>query len=374
MKAEQAADAGVISEPTTAAAETASTAVTPETETATTSTSLMEKLGIPLDIQKELQSKTKRPEPEPITPSEPEAPHGTEETEPEPTPETPPEENPEEEKPVAEKDQWPESAQKRVDKLSRQKNEWKEKAEDAVAEAAQLKAQLDGVQPVTVAASSSDLLADVQTPEQLQAVIDRARLKRDYCRQHPNGVTVNEGKADATFIEPEEIAKELSEAEDVLMFEVPRKNREIQERARVDEIALKVYPDIFDRGSEDYQVAGALLRTLPGLVNHPARNLVIGDYLRGVKARIAENTKANGKVKPVLPEVEAITRPRAPLAPNVPTAQRGSNGLEPSPKKVDDAMNKLAQSDGSAEAIAAALRARREARTKTVTPRTPVLV
>lgn len=344
MPASNAASTGVISEQ--APAESASTAAQPQTETQSASTSILEKLGVPAEVQKEL--KALKPESAAETPVV-EEPANTAEQ-----PETPHEEEPIEEQPEV-KDGLikKEVFDKRVGKLSRQKAELLERAEKAEEEREALKAQLEGIQPVTVAPHSGDVLANVQNEQQLAQVVQEARVARDWCRQHPQGVTLNEGKDNEQFISPEEIATSLSRAEDVLMFEVPRKNAELQQRHQYDGLARTHYAPIFDRKSEDYQVANALLAQLPGLATHPAKNLILGDYLRGVRARLGE-TKPNGTTT-LPPE---LNRPIPPIAPNVPTAPRGG-AAQPSRKKADQAMNQHIEQGGGRETLINAIRERR---------------
>lgn len=346
MPAFNAASTGVISEQ--APAESVSTAAQPQTETQSASTSILERLGVPAEVQKEL--KALKPEPESETPLV-EEPANTAEQ-----PETPPEEEPIEEQPEV-KDGLikKEVFDKRVGKLSRQKAELLERAEKAEEEREAYKSQLEGIQPVTVAPHSGDVLANVQNEQQLAQVVQEARVARDWCRQHPQGVTLNEGKDNEQFISPEEIATSLSRAEDVLMFEVPRKNAELQQRHQYDGLARTHYAPIFDRKSEDYQVANALLTQVPGLVTHPAKNLILGDYLRGVKARLAEAKPNNKSSSEIPPELK---RPIPPLAPNVPTAPRGG-AAQPSRKKADQAMNQHIEQGGGRETLITAIRERR---------------
>lgn len=357
---QDAASAGVISEQAPAASE--STAVEQTTETQTSSTSIMDRLGVPQEVQAELKSRQAPAEAE--TPPETAA-----EAEPEiESSATPQEENPNEEQPETHGD-WPESAKKRLAKERGKRGKAEEKAEALEAEVERLRSVLDSTQPVTVAPHSGDILANVQNEQQLAQVVHEAKFTRDWCRRHPQGVTVDEGKESERFISPEEIADTLGKAEDALAEEVPRKYAQLQERKQVDSIARTEHPSIFDKNTEDYQVAVALMRQLPALASHPAKNLIVGDYIVGVKARLAK-ARQSGKTADVPPE---LLRKTPPLAPHVPAAQRGGEA-QPSRKKIDQAMNHVVEGDGNREDIMAVLRAKREAASKASNPRSAVLV
>jgi hypothetical protein len=354
------ANAGLISEKAPAEA-TASTATEQQTETQTaSSSSLMERLGLPKEVQKEYAE---------LNPPETEA-----VAEPAQADEAAAEEPAEQADPEVAPTDWPEHVKKvfdkRIAKMRKQKGTAEERAERAEEIAAQLQAQLDGTQPVTLMPTGGDPLAGVQSEDQLAQVVREARLVSKWCRENAEGFIENEGTENEKVISAKEIAAKLSVAQDVLQFEVPRKQAEFHQRAQYDAIAQKHYPKFFDRGSEEYQLLNGLQLQMPGLVNHPGKHLIFGDYLRGVKARLdEENSKANSN--PDIPK--ELLRQQPPIAPHVPTAPARANGEQPSRKKVDNAMNQ-AQEEGSREAIVAAIRAAREAAANKTDARSPVLV
>lgn len=376
---QDAASAGEKSE-TTAPVETTSTVsattTEPQTETASTAqNSILDKLGIPKEAQEQLNATQANDEPEAKEPAQPEI-TPTENQQPQenadPNPESDPDESGE---PHGNKD-WPEPVQKefkkRVGKEARKRRQAEERAEQAEELAETLRAQLENTQPVTVAPSLGDSFADVQNEQQLGQRVGEWRVVRDWCRQHPQGYVVNEGKDNEEIVTAEEVASRLSRAEDVLMFEAPRKAAQLQQRQQYDAMAKQVYAPLFDRGSQDYQIANALVQQLPGLANHPAKNLILGDYLRGVKARTAEvNGKTNGAPPKDVPK--ELLRPQPPIAPHVPAAQRGNTAV-PSKAKVEQTMNRVAEEGGSHESLVAALAARRKARQTAGTQRELVSV
>lgn len=373
MPHNNAADPGVKPEQTA----TATTAVTPEAETQSTnisSSSLMDRLEIPAEAQKELIEKQ-----EPVAETAPESETTTAET-PEAeseTPETPAEPEASTEQPAAESDDsdseelpkpnkdWPPEVQaeftKRVGKEARKRRKEREAREEAEEKIEQLQAQLENVQPVTVAPHSGDLLANVHNEQQLAQVVEEARVSKDWCLEHlGTGFTVNEGKEDEVFISPKEIGQKLALIEDVLTRQAPRKQSDMGQKRQYDVLAKQHYPAILDKGSEDYQVGAALMQQLPGLATHPARHLILGDYINGVRSRLAK-ANGNGKHKDLPAELQ---RPIPPIAPPVPAAR--SNGSAPSlQKKKTEAMNNLVEAGGDRDALVRAIRELRKAANNT---------
>lgn len=371
-----AADPGVKPEPV-AQTQSASTATIPETTTETTSSStssLMEKLGVPAEVQQELESRKPKPEAAEPAQAEPEANAAAPaQTEPEQH-DDPDAEASDEPKPSK---TWPEDVQKefqkRVGKEARKRRLALERAEKVELENEQLRAQLEATHPVTVMPSDNDLLADVTNETQLEERVKIAKAGRDLYRSRLNGFTVNEGTPQERFVSPEEVAITLGRFEDVINEAAPRKQREMQERREYDRVARAKYPQLFDRTSEDYQRAAGALQRFPWLARDPAANIFIGDYLRGAKARMAEENQASASSgDPAADKIISARTLTPPIAPNVPAAQR-SNGSTPSRKNVDQAMNNLV-ADGSREALIAAIRAKREAGNKTTGARELVSV
>lgn len=369
MPQDNAAAAGVISE-APATAQTASTAAEPQTETQSTSTSLMEKMGVPAEVQAELKALRTPEQPETVTPETTEAPAEVVDT---PPPTISTDEQHEEDEPKA-PDHWPEAMQqeftKRVGKEAGKRRRANERADKAEAALEQAQAQLEAVQPVTVVPNSGDLLANVRDHQQLAQAVQEARLTRDWCRKHSEGFIANEGQENQQIVSAEEIADTLGQAEDIIQIYAPAKNQQLLRAQQSDAVAKQKYPNIFKRDHPDYVRRNAMLRRLPTLANDPDANVFIGHFLRGFDADAADhagNKKANTDLPP------ALTRPIPPLAPHVP-AISSRNGNEPSNKKVSEAKNQVVQQGGDRDSVVGALRAIREAAAKKTDSRSLVAV
>lgn len=247
---------------------------------------------------------------------------------------------------------------KRVNKLTRQKQEAAERADALAAEVEELRGQLG--QPPAVAAPvarQGNPLAMVEDLQTLQMVAAEAKFTINWCELNREGYTANEGEPNEKFVSPKDISKILVEAREALEA-APLRAQQIQQRSQSVPLAKQKYPNLFNRGHEDYQVAQAFLSELPDVARHPSRELIIGDYLRGSAARLAEQNGAARQPNPDLPE--SLTRKIPPLAPT--TAKPPSGGpARKSQETVETAMNNMVTSGGTSEALTALVRAKREA-------------
>jgi hypothetical protein len=328
---------------------------------------ILDRLGLPDEVAKQIGLETTTGEAEPAP--EPEA---TEQ----PEAETPEEETQPEGKAQGRTDDksktWAPEIQaefnRRVGKLTAQREEQKARAEKAEAEAAGLKSKLEQSQPVTVQASAGDPLADVENESQLEKVRREARLAVKWCRANKDGVVVKDAQGYDREITPDQVQQMHDNAEDMLQEFIPKKEKQLGQRVESDEIAREVYPKLFEKGGLPYQVAQAILQEVPGLASHPARNLFLGDYLTGLGIRLERQNAANGpdtKGKAPAPKKtpdnpNPLLRKIPPVAPHVArtTTAPARNGS----KQVDDAMNEVVNTGGDPASLSSAYRAFRQAK------------
>ncbi len=245
---------------------------------------------------------------------------------------------------------------------------------------------------------SAGVLGNVTSEAQLNQFVAEAQHVMDWADDNADGATVSEGKEER-FIEPQKIAKMRRDAERVLLGASDRR-MQLREfhvaRQHFDSVAQSEYPDLFDPQSEDYQRAQAVLRQLPWLAQAPERNVILGDFLAGMHTRVSRQNGGQQARQTSLAPPNAqrqngrgweeshpgestrdldprFTAPRAPIAPH--TAKPPGRSAAPSQnKKVDGAMNNVVASGGDRESLTAAIRAMREAGEQTVSPRSAVEV
>lgn len=350
---------------------------TPETttEAPVVSREIMDRLGIPEELRKEIGLEEKPPaevekaaEETDGTPPETEAPDKPEAGEEEPA-EQQPDSEPEQETARAEETlkDWPEPIKKeflsRVGKLTRQKTKERERAEAAEAERDDLKAKLDGAEPVVVQPSVNDPLAGVQTATDLNHIKGQARATVKWCRENRDGTVFTDPKGVEHSYTSEQVAQIQNHADDILDA-LPEKAKSLERRAQSEQVARAEYPRLFEKGTAEYQAAQAILQEIPGLATHPARSLVVGDFLVGMGIRLnrpAQSQNGNGATNghKTADAADPLQRKIPPVAQHV---ARSASGSAPSPngkKKLDEAMNNVLTEGGSLESLTSAIGAMR---------------
>jgi hypothetical protein len=385
MPAEQAGTVSPVTETSTEAQEAAS-AAPQQPELRYNVGEVIDKLGLPKEIRDSFADKAK-PEEDRGTKPPPPPPPESEETpvkEGEPA-EVKAEEN--EEKKTEDEEEAPKQDEeeeetgappeakkllKRIDKLTAQRRRAEERALLAEDEIASLRAQMEEQQPLVVSPSPNDPLANVTSPAQLNQLNQEWKMARDWARKHPDGVVLNEGKENERTVTRDEMMDTLSRAEDMLNEFIPNKRVALQAKVQYDAAAKEVYPNLFDRKHADHQAARAVMAEVPGLASHPASFLLIGDYLEGVKIRLAKAQK-NGAPEKVEPKLdERITAPKPPIAEHTPNPPTRTH-VPTARKKIEEADKQFIESRGSNRALDQMIKARLEARTQKGT-REPVTV
>jgi hypothetical protein len=129
----------------------------------------------------------------------------------------------------------------------------------------------------------------VTSESQLNQIEGEAETALDWCDdflgKNPEGAMIGEGEK-ARFIEPKEIAAHRRMAEKVLRG-TPIRREQLRkfnnERGQFDQVARAEFPEVFDKGTKEYQAAQAILTELPMLKGHPAMNFALGVMLEGYK-------------------------------------------------------------------------------------------
>ncbi|MBA3571339.1 MAG: hypothetical protein H0W34_05075 [Pyrinomonadaceae bacterium] len=337
-------------------------AQTPETYSLS---GVMDNLGIPAEIQEELQPPPEvvdavedAVEPEPVeVEAEPEA----EAEDEEPSKEEDAEAEPEE------KHQWPVEAIKLKDKYRRQRNEARDKAAELEDQVRQLQEQIETAPPATVSPTMVDPLVNVTDEAGLQKARAEAKILRDYCRERRQGFTLNEGTAEERWVPPEEIAKSESYAEDMLAEYIPQKAAELQARPQFTGQAKLVLPTMFETGHADAKAAKVMLVDHPWLASDPARDLKIAVSLVGWKTimaqQAAKETKPETDKKLQVPDElkqQHLNRGKVPVLRQNPPSRVNGNSPSHADKAKPHPLEKV-MNDQSSVSLGAAMREMRDA-------------
>src|SRR5207248_2065279 len=132
----------------------------------------------------------------------------------------------------------------------------------------------------------------------------------------------------------------------------------------------------FEKGTPEYQYAQAILKEVPSIATHPARNMILGDFMVGWGLRVTRNQQAadGSQTDTKTPDAKnPLQRKIPPIAQHVartPSRSGAPNGQ----KKVDEAMNNFVKEGGSQESLAAAIGAIRRSGPTTTDKRSRTLV
>ena len=170
---------------------------------------------------------------------------------------------------------------KRIDKAFEHSRTYREEAE-------QLRADLaNAPEPITLAPTAAHPLSDVQTTEQLNDRHKAAEFWLDWCGDNPEGGTVGSGR-DAKELTAEEVKAQRKWASSVLKS-IPERQTFLAMRGPARAAAVKANPDMFRKGTPQYNAAQALIKGTPELVNQPDYELTLADTVRGLEYRVKQD-------------------------------------------------------------------------------------
>jgi hypothetical protein len=223
----------------------------------------------------------------------------------------------EQEREEAERTEWPESAQRRVDKLTAQKAELRETAtnlqseKDALTErVTELEQELqnrptDGAAPVL----PNDPLGFVKSPKELQeyasTVKTQIRQIEDYLDEAMDETRLpkftewaqRQGLADGNGnIDTVKLKQMKRLAQDALTDLVPQRAQHLQAEAEASQLAEQRFPWLKDTKSAQYKAFHSMVQSLPEIRRLPNWKVLGAIFVRGLEVAAAETAKrgANG--------------------------------------------------------------------------------
>ncbi len=223
-----------------------------------------------------------------------------------------------------------EQNQSRATELERSKGE----ATSAQERIKELEAQLTaaGQTPRAIAAIHPMFLVDdpalLVKEEQAIAEFEKWAL------EHWDGVEATEASADGkTAATPgytaAQVRKRYAEMKEVRDKVIPQARQAIETRKEQAKIAKQEYPELFDSKRPEAQLVEQILRQAPGLkAIFPNIYLVLGDAMRGEKARIAARKAAKPTVKPAADGTNGKPKPPRPGAGAGPAVKPSKKGNE----------------------------------------------
>lgn len=198
----------------------------------------------------------------------------------------------------------PEKIQKRIDKLTAKRKEAEEKAATleteysaAKTKLAELEAQVNEASRPVLQPTAENPLADVDTPEALEAKIKSAQEVRRWALKNSDGATVKRPDGTEVYVEAEQVKDYLLKADDVLTIHGPARQQWLAQRQPAVEAAKNLFPDIFKKGSALNTAYQATVKQAPELLKLPQVEYWVGLALYGEQQLMAKQEAQKAKAK-----------------------------------------------------------------------------
>jgi hypothetical protein len=201
-----------------------------------------------------------------------------------------------------------EKIQKRIDKLTAQKKEALEKAQTLESEygqaktrLAELEAQVNESSRPVLQPTAENPLADVDTPEALDAKIKSAQEVRRWALRNTDGATVKKPDGSEVYLDADQVKDYLIKADDVITVHAPARQQWLAQRQPAVQAAQNLFPDIWKKGSPMHQAFQATVKQAPELLKLPQVEYWVGLALYGeqqlMQRQEADKAKASAAKK-----------------------------------------------------------------------------
>lgn len=213
------------------------------------------------------------------------------------------EENEEDEPEYAERG-LPKGVKKRIDKLVAKRREAEKEVERMKSELQRL--EQEAQKPAQTAKVRKNPYGNLETEEQVLAEAERAKQIRRWCEANPDGAVVRNAKGEETEYSAEDVRKIKLNALDALEEHLPAQLTYVNNFKVVEQHVSKEYPWWKDKTSKERQIADAFIKHFPEITRFPDYKMVLGDYIRGVKAREASLKNAGNQRLPSQPKMTGV--------------------------------------------------------------------
>ena len=230
------------------------------------------------------------------------------------------EENQSEEQEGDEEGKMPEKFQKRIDKITRKRREAETERDQFKTENETLKAELQKHAAVTITPTPEDPLSHVESSEDLEASVSRAKQIRAWAKANRDGATITDpATGKERFVDAAEMERYLDSSEALLTEHAPARREYLRQREALLPEAKTTYPNLFKAGTDEHRILVDTLKQVPALKRLPGYEMVIGDAILGMVTRLNAAKKPDGKAAASTPNA-ATAGNRRPIAPAIPRA------------------------------------------------------
>jgi hypothetical protein len=229
----------------------------------------------------------------------------------------------------------PDKVQRRINKLTAQKLEALEKAQNFEVEAttakqrlAELESQLSESSRPVLSPTADSPLADVDTPEALDAKIQSAQQVRRWALRNTDGATITRPDGSEAYLDSDQVKDYLLRADDILTIHAPQRQQWLSQRQPAVEAARNVFPDMFRAGTQMHAAYKATIKDAPELLKVPKHELWVGLALYGeqqlMAAQKAQSAKATAAKKVSSASAESKTPTPANPVSNAKSTTKGT--------------------------------------------------
>lgn len=176
----------------------------------------------------------------------------------------------------------PKGVKKRIDKLSAKRREAEEEVQRLKNEVERL--SQEAVKPAQTPTKDNPF-NNLSTLEEVNKEFEQSKQIRRWCEMNPDGAVVTNAKGEEVEYTAEDVRNIKIKAMDAMEEYLPKRAAYLQNYNQIEQVAVKEYPWWKDKSTKERQIAEAFLKSFPEIQRFPDYKMVLGDYIRGVKAR-----------------------------------------------------------------------------------------
>jgi hypothetical protein len=190
--------------------------------------------------------------------------------------------------------------QKRIDKLTAKRREAEAKIAELEAKVKQLEAKETEVSTPKSYKDQANPYSNLNSRAEIEAEIAQARQVRRWCEENADGVVIADENGNEKIYSAEDVRRIKLNSMDALDEHLPKRAQYIAAKEQIDKVAENEYKWYKDRSSKELQIAQNFIKAFPEITRFPDYKIVVGDYIRGMKAREG-NRQQNIQKAPVQP-------------------------------------------------------------------------
>lgn len=216
----------------------------------------------------------------------------------------------------------PKGVKKRIDKLSAKRRE-------AEAEIERLKGEMERLtqeanKPARTSQDRNNPFNNLNSMDEVNREIEQAKQVRRWCEMNPDGAVVRDKNGNEVDYSAEEVRNIKIKALDALEEHLPKRINYLQSFNQFENIVSKEYPWWKDKSSQERIIADKFVQQFPEITKFPDYKMVLGDYIRGVKAREASLKKTSTQKESPPPQPKRTATP-AYVSPKEAKAENSRN-------------------------------------------------